>query len=285
MPSNGAVLGDFSPTLDWYDSVKISGNPDSNAVGYELQIAKGLSNLKDADLISVEKSVYAIPFNFLTTAGTYYWHVRAFNGESNSIWSATYSFTTPAMVSGLVSDVINDPDGLTGLAGVTIQIEGRAIQVTTAPDGTYQLRGLIPGSYTLIASAPGYARQRISFSVGTGSNLTRNFRLVPFPELDTQYRIILYWNGTPKNLDAHLFLPPVDGNAYNLYDADDHRGDLFVNGAELNVGELTTGFGPEVITIDTFIGGKYTYAVYLDDSDLSKLASSQARVYVYQGST
>jgi uncharacterized protein YfaP (DUF2135 family) len=139
----------------------------------------------------------------------------------------------------------------------------------------------MPGSYTLTASANGYMRQVMTFSVNYGTNLTRNFNLVSLPD-DGQFRIVVNWNGAPSDLDAHLWLPPT--NPVHL--SKDNLGDIDSDTvrAEVNLTNAN-GYGPEVITLaPTMFPGKYTFAVYMNAAP-DYFVNTKARVTVYEGST
>ncbi len=183
-PTNGANINTFMPMMDWRDSERVKNNPDSDASGYQIQIAKDWTefNKQTPTLILDEETTISqlrLAPDALPTAGTYYWRVRAFNGMGEySIWSSVRSFTTPAMISGLVMDALESLE----MAGATLQVSNVSLQVQSTGDGTYAIRGLMPGTYTLTATNNGFMRQSVSFAVGYGTNLTRNFNLVSVPE-------------------------------------------------------------------------------------------------------
>jgi len=62
---------------------------------------------------------------------------------------------------GLISGTATERDGVTPIPGVLIracELNGRTSSALGAPDGTYQLRGLVPGVYEVTAEAAGHAR-------------------------------------------------------------------------------------------------------------------------------
>lgn len=283
-PATYTNLKNYSPTLDWYDSAAVANNPDASAVGYEVDIFTNPADITGSRMVgspfSVTESTYVVPADLFTQGDTYYWRVRAVNAAAEySPWSSIFAFVTPAMVSGKIVDVLADPT--TGLPDIMVQVDGRAIQVKTDPDGNYVIRGLTPGSYSITASPSGFARQTFTFSVGYGSNVIRDFKLVKLPDPD-QYRIILSWMKTPFDLDAHLWLPTSSTPAYHIFK--DATGDITTIRAEMNFS--TTGdFGPEVITVGTpLFGGSYQFAVYMN-ADPKTFINTGARVSVYKGST
>lgn len=282
-PADGANINTFTPRLDWNPSSRISGNPGASAVGYQVQIVRDRSEFskQTPDTIldaETELSDLTLAQDALPTAGTYYWRVRAVNGSGEySVWSGVRSFTTPAMVSGVVMNALEDAE----LAGATLQFSSLGLQTQSNDTGSYSIRGLMPGTYTMTSSASGFMRQTVYFSVGYGTNLTRNFNLVPLPE-DDQIRITVNWNGSPSDMDAHLWLPPTNQahlSKDNLGGIDDGTIRAEVNLTNAN------GFGPEVITIgQPLFAGKYIYAVYTNGA-ADQFANTLARVTVYKGST
>ncbi|MFK7845159.1 MAG: TonB-dependent receptor [Rhodothermales bacterium] len=66
-------------------------------------------------------------------------------------------FASPAMAQqGTISGVIVDKDNGETLIGANVRIEGTALGSTTDLDGQYVIKGLVAGSYNLIASYIGY---------------------------------------------------------------------------------------------------------------------------------
>lgn len=87
--------------------------------------------------------------------------------------------------------------------------------------------------------------------------------------------IKLTWGANPQDLDSHLTGPNPDGTRFHIYYG--LKGSLTVPPfANLDV-DNTTGFGPEVITINTFTPGVYRYTVD-HYSGSSTIAASPARV-------
>jgi tetratricopeptide (TPR) repeat protein len=92
-------------------------------------------------------------------------------------------------------------------------------------------------------------------------------------------RVVLTWGATPSDLDSHFTFP---GN--HIY-FENQQG----NDANLDVDD-TTSYGPETITLEKkHLGESYVYAVHdfsnSEDSGSSQLSNSQAKVFVYVGSS
>jgi hypothetical protein len=89
------------------------------------------------------------------------------------------------------------------------------------------------------------------------------------------YEVVLSWGAHPRDLDAHLWTPEIQGLRYHVY--------------YLATGTLDTapycsldadnenGYGPERVTITTAFPGDYIYAVHHYAGD-STITSSNARV-------
>jgi hypothetical protein len=178
----------------------------------------------------------------------------------------------PGTVNGLVRDAVS---GLP-LVGASVQGPGGRSASTDA-NGLYQLGGLPTGSTTLTASAPGHVADTQSVTLAAGGGATLNFALAE-PVAAGQFRVVLTWSQTPRDLDAHLWAPP---GASALPEVD-----FLTRGsrgappfAQLEIDD-TTGLGPETITITQTLPGTYQYAVHNFSND-GPLAGSGARVQVY----
>lgn len=97
-----------------------------------------------------------------------------------------------------------------------------------------------------------------------------------------KYRFTLTWGEHPRDLDIHLWTPPINGYSYHVYFA--NRG--AINSppyANLDVDDIDS-YGPENMTIYRLFNGTYTIAVhhycYWGDDSLN-IALSNARVSIY----
>lgn len=63
---------------------------------------------------------------------------------------------------GALHGTVGSADGGTPLAGATILIGGTTLQATTDAEGRFRLEGVLPGTYTVGAVAPGYAETSIA---------------------------------------------------------------------------------------------------------------------------
>jgi len=226
--------------------------------------------------------------------------------------SATFTLTVsgsnvaPAIVlvaggggAGAISGTVKSATTNTGLSGATINLRqginapNSATVVATATSGAggaYSLSGLAAGTYTATVSLNGYANESETIVVSGGQTTAAN-PLLMSPLLSAgQVRIVLSWGATPGDLDSHL-VGPVSGAAtgprqfhVNYSNTGSQSASPF---AQLDL-DVTSGFGPETITIAQRFSGTYRYYVH-DFSNGGSTAStvltgsSSAIVEVYVG--
>lgn len=92
------------------------------------------------------------------------------------------------------------------------------------------------------------------------------------------YTIALTWNEDPRDLDAHIWTPEIEGDSWHVYFG--RKG--FLRAApycSLDVDDVTS-FGPEHITISRAYPGEYIYAVHHWAGD-STISTSGAVVRIY----
>lgn len=154
----------------------------------------------------------------------------------------------------------------------------------TVTNGSYSMN-LAPGNYTFELSLDGYYTTYINMNI-TDSNTTRNFSMNSLLSGDAIARIKLDWGQNPLDLDSHLLIKDdAEYSAHVYYSS---------RNARLNTGDtllatldrdITSGFGPETITIyntDETVSKRYSYYIY-HYSGTSTLANSQAVVTVNYG--
>lgn len=85
-----------------------------------------------------------------------------------------------AQNTGLLTGSVKDKLTQEPLIGVSIKLEGTELGAATDLDGNFQIRGIPPKSYTLVASYVGYAAQRkFNVVITTGNANQINFELEP----------------------------------------------------------------------------------------------------------
>lgn len=161
---------------------------------------------------------------------------------------------------------------------------GTPLATTTGDvEGVYFFPNILPGTYTITASATGYVSG--SVTVVVLGNLTANPPEINLSPVGAEVaRIVLTWGATPEDLDAHFTGPDsTTGNRFHVYFGDPGREDSLPH-AQLDI-DNTSGFGPETITLTKQFAGVYRFSVHdYTDSDAnpsSALAGSGARVQLF----
>ena len=184
---------------------------------------------------------------------------------------------TGGVVAGATVDVRAGPDATISDPPVRSTVSGS--------DGSFALDALSPGAYTLFAQHAAYLAARVpNIAVAPGEDVSLSVPLSP-PLAPGQTRIVLSWGALPNDLDTYLEVPDTSGGApFVVYYS--NRGDAQAYPfSQLDV-DVTSGFGPETITIYQQLAGTYVYHVHdfttYQDAASTVLAGSAARVEVYQ---
>jgi hypothetical protein len=155
--------------------------------------------------------------------------------------------------------------------------------VTTNASGAYAFNALTAGTYTVRATKVGFSDGTV---IATISAATQTAPVLFMSPTGTSFawRIVLSWGAAPRDLDSHLTGPLTGSTSrFHVYFPASERGSLTASPfAKLDV-DVTTGYGPETITIAQQIAGVYRYYVYRYSSDGGEIKTSSARVDLYQG--
>lgn len=146
-----------------------------------------------------------------------------------------------------------------------------------AQNGEYSVE-LAAGNYTVKVFADGFNEEFFDLQVlNSGKTMQRDFSISPTLAAG-EIRIVLEWEGTPRDLDSHLEGNSSDGHTVDIsfMNKTVRYGDKVY--AELDI-DKTSGYGPETITLSE-IAGKYTYRVH-NFSKEANLNTSNAVVKVY----
>ncbi len=189
------------------------------------------------------------------------------------------------IITGTLTDAVNGhgiPSAtLTFYPGINAS-SGFPSHVTSDQNGVFT-DTLDAGTYTLVASGlTGYSSSSLTvWSIGGQTPNSQNFILSPGGLTSASYRIVLQWNEYPRDLDGHLVGPTGNGTNFEIYY---HTKTYAVGTDTIAKQDMddTTGYGPETITLNHTIAGKYRY--YVDNySHDSSYAVSGAHVTVYRG--
>lgn len=158
-------------------------------------------------------------------------------------------------------------------------------EVYTDIAGQFILEPLYEGIYAIEASSEGFITYHGLMTVSEAGSHSVSIMLSPIL-IGQVARIVLTWGATPSDLDSHLTGPLSTGGRFHVY---------YANANVANCGQLdiddTSSYGPETITIFSFIPGIYKYCVhdYTNRSSGSSSALAQSgatvTVYLYDGTT
>ncbi|MEI6388586.1 MAG: hypothetical protein WCQ50_18375 [Spirochaetota bacterium] len=156
---------------------------------------------------------------------------------------------------------------------VTVTLQGLAPQLTDARGiarfPADELSSIGDSILALSATAPGFLALKDSVMIADGSILSTAKRFLMSKIIDPRdARIILEWDRTPSDLDAHLLGP---GFHVSYRDAKAMAGKARLDR------DATSGYGPETITITGIIpDAEYTYYVqnYSGGSPMKKVKVS-----------
>ncbi len=221
-------------------------------------------------------------------AGVYV-RARTPTGVADSI-HVLFQAPAPAEIDGTVRDALTG--GAVLAATVDLKAGGNAtandpsvLSTTTGSAGDYALSGIAAGTYTLFVQASGYLTSRVAgITLAAGEVRIIDVALSP-PQQTGQTRVILSWDSLPPDLDAYLVVPDTVGGApFVVYYG--NPGDSILYPFATLDQDVTSGYGPETITIHQQLAGTYEFIVHDfttgSDSASLALANSRARVDVYQ---
>lgn len=219
--------------------------------------------------------------------------------------TATRNFTLEAStgtgtLSGLVTDALNGNP----IEGALVSIAG--LSATTNASGNYTITnipaGLLTaafnasvttgdaplevqffdqstdGSHTVVCSKTGY----ITYSNGNvivpqNQTLTLNISLSP-TLVEGALRFVINWGASPSDLDSHLLTPEIDGQIHHVYYS--NTGSATTAPYAALDHDVTTGFGPETMTIYQMFPGTYKYYIY-NYSNSPDITTSNAVIQIY----
>ncbi len=195
---------------------------------------------------------------------------------------------TGGVTGSVVDATTNQPVGgatVDARAGANVTQGPIAASATTGATGTFTINNLAAGTYTLTVTANGYAQASATVVITAGA--TANANVIPLSPLQAagQTRIVLRWGTTPADLDSHLIGPYPQAGSFHVYYA--NRGSATAPPFAVLDVDVTTGRGPETITITQQSNGTYSYYVYdFTNGGIATstaLSNSGATVTVYQG--
>lgn len=215
------------------------------------------------------------------------WEEPPFGGFFYSVKGRVIDALSGSTISGATVKARPGWDNATGAYATGLL--GDEKSATTREDGTFDL-SITPGSYTVEVSKDGYVTGRYNVVATTSDDVT-SMALSPTLPQD-EYRIILTWGDTPRDLDSHLTLR--SGGEKRLHVCYYHKSDSVDGGrisARLDLDD-TTSFGPETVTMTVDVaslGENELIGYFVHDysnrsrPDSRELSLSGAFVRVYSG--
>ncbi|HPT02876.1 MAG TPA: carboxypeptidase regulatory-like domain-containing protein, partial [Bacteroidales bacterium] len=214
-PANGETDVPRQTTLNWGNG----GSGGGPFTGYTLYLGTDNPPTNLVNGLDMGSATTYDPVPDLLATTTYYWRVDSY-GPGGNTTGTVWSFTTltPTIISGWVrNSALNPIIGASVYAG--------AYNTMTGAGGAYELE-LIPGTYDMIVTAPGYnSATATGIVVPPASNVTQNFTLTnptmsitpnPFNvtvnpnELYTENMYILNEGTGQLDWSATIAFPPGD---------------------------------------------------------------------------
>lgn len=181
------------------------------------------------------------------------------------------NYTTGTVIASYTTDASGNYSYTNLPAGIyTAQINGQIVNTgeTTPVD--------IPTTYSTVIVVGGSAYPNQDFEVIGGLQAT-------------QYRIILTWGASPRDLDSHITGPIASGDStqsngrFHVYYANKNYEFGGTRYAGLDLDDVTS-FGPETTTIYSQLSGTYRFSVH-NFSGEAPFSTSGAKVKLYKGNT
>ena len=221
----------------------------------------------------------------------------------NAYITVTGGSTGNSTLTGLVTDALNGSP----IAGALVSISG--LSATTDTQGNYTINNIPAGalvanfnasqtsgsaalsvvftdqstenSNTATCSKTGYSTYANNqVVIPSGGSLTLNISLSPTLAAGNM-RFVLNWGASPLDLDSHLNTPVIEGQQYHIYY--NNEGNATAAPYALLDYDITTGYGPETMTIYQMHTGTYQYYIY-NYSGSPDITTSQAVVQIYNQS-
>jgi uncharacterized protein YfaP (DUF2135 family)/PKD repeat protein len=240
------------------------------------------------------------PSHTYTTNGLYTVSLTA-TKNSNSIQTIEESYILVAgSGSGIVRGKVTNATNNQPIAGAIVTLTGR--QTTTDAQGNYRFENVDEAAVQVSFTSDlteSMTHQPIQFTstlrsgYHTISVQADNFSNFSYPSLivvanaetvhdmaispiltDAELRFVLNWGANPRDLDSHMRTP----SGYHIYYSS--RGSSTSEPYVLLDYDVTSGFGPETITVYRLSPGTYHYYIY-NYTGSPSITTSQAVVQIY----
>lgn len=222
----------------------------------------------------------------------------------HDVSDGVFTISAPGSTGGVLRGTVTDASNGRPLQNAVVTTSGQA--GVTDSSGHYIVTGIPPGilkaefSADTVAGPPPLSVQfhdqstegtHTVLGIATGYLLYRNDQVVvgPADTVDLSFsmspsiapgalRFVLNWGADPSDLDSYLATPLIGGRQYLIYYDDQGRAtDVPYDTLDHDV---TTGFGPETVTMYRFYSGTYHYYVN-KFSGTGELTQSGGTVQIY----
>lgn len=298
-PRKGALVY-LLPYTNSFDESKVEENEYRKTASTDENGKYTIDSIRTGNYIMVVKEpgmVTAIQYLVITSR-----YGGVFQNETLKLFPQTED-NAPGVITGTLSNSVdgNPIEGLTARLrkgkGNTV---GNVLEKTVSDSqGTYTFEGVEPGYYTVefvdlrTESDGNYISTSMNAVVQSGRTdvvspaLTKSISA-------SQVRFVLTWgdesSGAPADLDSHLTGPKKESASqrFHTYFSDRTFEENGVKYADLDHDD-TEWEGPETTTIYEAVPGVYDFYIHdytnLDSTESTAMATSGAKVEIYQGTT
>jgi uncharacterized repeat protein (TIGR01451 family) len=296
------ITGDFPPSISSQPQNQAVAEGESAAFGVVANSQSPLSYqwlFNGSEIPGATNPVFSLGAVSTNDLGQY--SVEVMN-DVGSVASSNAALSLTTVLIGQITDAATG-DPLTGvlvwagsvtnasgtngeyaLAGVQATILNADFEASVrsglAPLSVQFLDQSTLNAVVVVAETNGYfAYTNNQIQLLPGQALTNSFSLSPILAPGTM-RLVLNWGAQPRDLDAHLLTPAIDGQAYHIYYQTGSRGSLTNAPFAALEHDATNGFGPETVTIAQFFPGTYSYFAH-KYAGIGPLTGSAATLKIY----
>ena len=266
---SGAPLSGVSVAITQGGQTVMTALTASNGNFATTQLAGGVYDLQYSITGYVSTTIAALTINGNTVAQVV--PLVPASSSPGNISGLVYDATTNSVVQGAVTLELRS-----GVNATT----GTPLQTVTATNGaSYLFANVAAGTYTIVAKVAGYAdATKTGIAVGATTTSNQNIYISP-TGVTGLIRIVLTWRQLPSDLDSYLS-GPIPNSTSRFLVSYSNRSNCSASPFACLDQDVTSGFGPETVTITQITSGTYYYSVN-NYSGNGPLSQSGARVDVY----
>lgn len=152
--------------------------------------------------------------------------------------------TSPGSISGIISDVNG-----TGINNATVITIPATTTVTTQNDGSFSFTNVPPGNYIITTTANTYCTFSVAVNVTSGTNATKNVKLVSNTGLVAWYSL----NGTANDLSGNAHHGTLHGPTSTTNHLGQANGAYLFNGTSDYISALSIINNPSELTFSVWV--------------------------------